>query len=135
MNMRVMLECIVIRQITNIFSFYQNLLCKEHPIKYVSFVCITYIIFNNFSSPVVMAKGMGNGFPLGAVVTTPEIAASMGSALHFNTYGGNPVACAVGSAVLDVSILVFYFILYCKECIQFKLKPKTACIKHGDDAI
>ena len=50
-----------------------------------------------------MAKGMGNGFPIGAVVTTPEIAAVMGKALHFNTFGGNPVASAVGSAVLDVS--------------------------------
>ena len=50
-----------------------------------------------------MAKGMGNGYPMGAVVTTPEIAATLGNALHFNTFGGNPVACAVGSAVLDVS--------------------------------
>lgn len=51
---------------------------------------------------VTMAKGIGNGFPLAAVVTTPEIALSMAKALHFNTYGGNPLACAVGSAVLDV---------------------------------
>ncbi|XP_005093514.1 alanine--glyoxylate aminotransferase 2, mitochondrial [Aplysia californica] len=51
---------------------------------------------------VTMAKGMGNGYPMGAVVTTPEIAATLSSALHFNTFGGNPVACAVGSAVLDV---------------------------------
>lgn len=51
-----------------------------------------------------MAKGMGNGFPLGAVVTTMEIASSMKDALHFNTYGGNPMACTVGSAVLDVSL-------------------------------
>ena len=51
-----------------------------------------------------MAKGMGNGFPMGAVVTTPEIAAVMGKSLHFNTFGGNPVASAVGSAVLDVSL-------------------------------
>ncbi|XP_076449217.1 alanine--glyoxylate aminotransferase 2, mitochondrial-like [Babylonia areolata] len=50
---------------------------------------------------VTMAKGMGNGFPLAGVVTTPEIAAVMGKALHFNTFGGNPVASAVGSAVLD----------------------------------
>jgi len=49
-----------------------------------------------------MAKGIGNGFPLAAVVTTPEIAASLGQALHFNTYGGNPMASAVGIAVLDV---------------------------------
>ena len=32
-----------------------------------------------------------------------EIAKCMGQSLHFNTYGGNPLACAVGSAVLDVS--------------------------------
>ncbi|XP_071959677.1 alanine--glyoxylate aminotransferase 2, mitochondrial-like [Antedon mediterranea] len=51
---------------------------------------------------VVMAKGMGNGFPLAAVVTTPEIAQTMHQALHFNTFGGNPMSCAVGSAVLDV---------------------------------
>ncbi|CAD5117899.1 DgyrCDS6644 [Dimorphilus gyrociliatus] len=51
---------------------------------------------------VTMAKGIGNGFPLAAVVTTPEIAATMGKALHFNTYGGNPLSCAVGSSVLDV---------------------------------
>ncbi|KAL5467522.1 hypothetical protein EMCRGX_G031766 [Ephydatia muelleri] len=51
---------------------------------------------------VTMAKGIGNGYPMGAVVTTPEIAQVMSSALHFNTFGGNPVACAVASAVLDV---------------------------------
>lgn len=53
---------------------------------------------------VTLAKGIGNGFPLAAVVTTPEIANTMAlsKALHFNTYGGNPLSCAVGSAVLDV---------------------------------
>ncbi|XP_063980885.1 alanine--glyoxylate aminotransferase 2, mitochondrial [Diachasmimorpha longicaudata] len=51
---------------------------------------------------VTMAKGIGNGFPMGAVVTTPEIADCLNQALHFNTFGGNPVACAVGSAVLDI---------------------------------
>ncbi|KAI8123370.1 hypothetical protein FF38_05553 [Lucilia cuprina] len=51
---------------------------------------------------VTMAKGIGNGFPMAAVVTTPEIAKSLGMALHFNTYGGNPMASAVGISVLDV---------------------------------
>ncbi|XP_054733040.1 alanine--glyoxylate aminotransferase 2, mitochondrial isoform X2 [Anastrepha obliqua] len=51
---------------------------------------------------VTMAKGIGNGFPLAAVVTTPKIAAALGQALHFNTYGGNPMASAVGISVLDV---------------------------------
>jgi alanine-glyoxylate transaminase/(R)-3-amino-2-methylpropionate-pyruvate transaminase len=52
---------------------------------------------------VTMAKGMGNGFPMGAVVTTPEIAASISKGLYFNTFGGNPLAATVGLAVLDVS--------------------------------
>ncbi|XP_037937094.1 alanine--glyoxylate aminotransferase 2, mitochondrial [Teleopsis dalmanni] len=51
---------------------------------------------------VTMAKGIGNGFPMAAVVTTPKIAESLSKALHFNTYGGNPMASAVGIAVLDV---------------------------------
>ncbi|CAL4113114.1 unnamed protein product [Meganyctiphanes norvegica] len=50
---------------------------------------------------VTMAKGIGNGFPLAAVVTTPEVARTMSGALHFNTFGGNPIASAVGVAVLD----------------------------------
>ncbi|XP_055691393.1 alanine--glyoxylate aminotransferase 2, mitochondrial isoform X1 [Lutzomyia longipalpis] len=51
---------------------------------------------------VTCAKGIGNGFPIGAVITTPEIAQCLDRALHFNTYGGNPLASAVGIAVLDV---------------------------------
>ncbi len=51
---------------------------------------------------VCMAKGIGNGCPLGAVVTTPEIAQVLASRIHFNTYGGNPVVCAQGKAVLEV---------------------------------
>ena len=52
---------------------------------------------------VMMGKPIGNGFPLAAVVTTPEIAAAFDNGMeYFNTFGGNPVACAVGLAVLDV---------------------------------
>ncbi|KAI7843702.1 hypothetical protein COHA_002601 [Chlorella ohadii] len=51
---------------------------------------------------VTMAKGIGNGLPLGAVVTTPEIAAVLAQRLHFNTFGGNPVSMAAGRAVLRV---------------------------------
>jgi alanine-glyoxylate transaminase / (R)-3-amino-2-methylpropionate-pyruvate transaminase len=51
---------------------------------------------------VTMAKGIGNGCPLGAVVTTPKIAATITQRIHFNTFGGNPVVCAQGKAVLDV---------------------------------
>ncbi|XP_022246511.1 alanine--glyoxylate aminotransferase 2, mitochondrial-like isoform X1 [Limulus polyphemus] len=51
---------------------------------------------------VTMAKGIGNGYPLAAVVTTPEISKTLSEATFFNTFGGNPVACAVGSTVLDI---------------------------------
>jgi alanine-glyoxylate transaminase / (R)-3-amino-2-methylpropionate-pyruvate transaminase len=51
---------------------------------------------------VTMAKGIGNGCPLAAVVTTPQIAQALASRIHFNTFGGNPVSCAQGRAVLQV---------------------------------
>ena len=51
---------------------------------------------------IVMAKGIGNGFPLGAVVTHKKIAAPMAEKFMFHTYGANPTSCAAGRAVLDV---------------------------------
>ncbi|XVF37444.1 hypothetical protein REPUB_Repub20aG0008300 [Reevesia pubescens] len=51
---------------------------------------------------VTMAKGIGNGIPLGAVVTTPEIAEVLTRRNYFNTFGGNPVCTAAGLAVLNV---------------------------------
>jgi alanine-glyoxylate transaminase / (R)-3-amino-2-methylpropionate-pyruvate transaminase len=51
---------------------------------------------------VTMAKGIGNGAPLGACVTRPEIAAVMANRIHFNTFGGNPVSVTQGLATLDV---------------------------------
>jgi alanine-glyoxylate transaminase/(R)-3-amino-2-methylpropionate-pyruvate transaminase len=51
---------------------------------------------------VTLAKGIGNGAPLAAVVTTPQIAAVMTQKVHFNTFGGNPVVSAIGQAVLEV---------------------------------
>uniref|UniRef100_A0A8D2KSA4 Alanine--glyoxylate aminotransferase 2, mitochondrial n=1 Tax=Varanus komodoensis TaxID=61221 RepID=A0A8D2KSA4_VARKO len=51
---------------------------------------------------VTMAKGMGGGFPVAAVVTKPEIMDALAQTIHFNTFGGNPVACVASSAVLDI---------------------------------
>ena len=51
---------------------------------------------------VTMAKSIGNGAPLAAVVTTPAIAQTLTQRIHFNTFGGNPVSCAIGKAVLEV---------------------------------
>ncbi len=52
---------------------------------------------------VTMGKPMGNGHPIGAVVTTPEIAAAFDTGMeYFNTFGGNPVSCAIGLEALRV---------------------------------
>ena len=50
---------------------------------------------------VVMGKPMGNGHPMAAVFTTPEIATSFEQMEWFSTFGGNPVSCAIGMAVMD----------------------------------
>merc|ERR1719387_897011 len=51
---------------------------------------------------VTMAKSIGNGFPLAAVVTTKEIASRLGDRLNFNTYSLSPLSMAVGKANLEV---------------------------------
>ena len=51
---------------------------------------------------VVAAKGIGNGFPLAAVIVRREIAEVMASKFYFHTYGANPVTSAAGRAVLHV---------------------------------
>jgi alanine-glyoxylate transaminase / (R)-3-amino-2-methylpropionate-pyruvate transaminase len=51
---------------------------------------------------VTMAKGIGNGAPLGACTTRPEIARAMKNRVHFNTFGGNPVSMTQGLATLEV---------------------------------
>ncbi len=51
---------------------------------------------------VVMAKGLGNGFPIGAVVARREIAQPMAEKFMFHTYGANPTSCAAARAVLAV---------------------------------
>ena len=51
---------------------------------------------------VVAAKGIGNGYPLGAVIAKREVAEAMANKFYFNTYGANPVSCSAGRAVLHV---------------------------------
>ena len=48
------------------------------------------------------AKGLGGGIPIGAMLTTTEIAKHLVIGTHGSTYGGNPLACAVSEAVIDV---------------------------------
>jgi alanine-glyoxylate transaminase/(R)-3-amino-2-methylpropionate-pyruvate transaminase len=51
---------------------------------------------------VTMAKGIGNGVPLAAMVARPEISATLASRIHFNTFAGNPVCMTQGLATLEV---------------------------------
>ena len=51
---------------------------------------------------VPIAKGIGGGFPLGACLVTKKVSSGMTAGTHGSTFGGNPLAMAVGNAVLDV---------------------------------
>ena len=76
---------------------------------------------------MTIAKGIGGGFPVGAFLTTAEAGQAMGPGTHGSTFGGNPLAMAVGNAVLDV-ILAPGFL----EEVQRKglyLKQKLAGLK------
>jgi acetylornithine/N-succinyldiaminopimelate aminotransferase len=51
---------------------------------------------------ISLAKGLGGGFPIGAVLAREEVAQHLRPGSHGTTFGGNPLACAAGNAVLDV---------------------------------
>jgi acetylornithine/N-succinyldiaminopimelate aminotransferase len=53
---------------------------------------------------MTVAKGIGSGFPMGAVLATAAVGDVMGPGSHGTTFGGNPLAMAVGNAVLDVML-------------------------------
>jgi 4-aminobutyrate aminotransferase-like enzyme len=62
-----------------------------------------YEMYDVVPDMVILGKPMGNGHPIGAVVTTSEIAHSFDNGMEFfSSFGGNPVSCAIGEAVLDV---------------------------------
>ena len=51
---------------------------------------------------MMVAKGIGGGFPLGAVLATENAASGMTAGTHGSTYGGNPLGCAVGAKVIEI---------------------------------
>jgi ethanolamine-phosphate phospho-lyase len=62
-----------------------------------------YEMYGVVPDMVILGKPIGNGHPIGAVVTTSEIAKSFDNGMEFfSSFGGNPVSCAIGEAVLDV---------------------------------
>jgi alanine-glyoxylate transaminase/(R)-3-amino-2-methylpropionate-pyruvate transaminase len=71
---------------------------------------------------VTMAKSIGNGIPLAAVTTRMEIAQALTQRLHLNTFGGNPISCAAGLAVLEVID---------EEGLQENARAQGARLKNG----
>ncbi|WP_420560797.1 aspartate aminotransferase family protein [Tepidicaulis sp.] len=80
-----------------------------------------------------VAKGIGGGFPLGACLATEEAAKGMIAGSHGSTYGGNPLAMAVGNAVLDV-VLEEGFLEKVRQT-GIKLKQKLAMLADEHPAI
>ncbi|WP_460447991.1 acetylornithine transaminase [Alsobacter sp. SYSU BS001988] len=74
-----------------------------------------------------VAKGIGGGFPLGACLATREAGKGMTAGTHGTTFGGNPLAMAVGNAVLDVVLAPGF--LENVERIGLKLKQRLAELK------
>ena len=76
---------------------------------------------------MAIAKGIGGGFPLGACLATEKAAAGMTAGTHGSTFGGNPLATAVGNAVLDV-VTAPGFLDHVKD-MALLLKQKLAGLK------
>jgi len=58
---------------------------------------------------MTIAKAIGNGFPLGACLTSKKVGGKMDFGSHGSTFGGNPLACTVGNAVLDIMLKDKFF--------------------------
>lgn len=76
---------------------------------------------------MAVAKGIGGGFPLGACLATAEAASGMVAGTHGSTYGGNPLAMAVGNAVLDV-VLADGFLAHVRD-VALVLRQGLASLK------
>jgi acetylornithine/N-succinyldiaminopimelate aminotransferase len=81
---------------------------------------------------MAIAKGLGGGFPVGACLTTDAVGSAMTAGSHGSTFGGNPLAMAVGNAVLDV-VLEDGFLDHVAK-MGLRLKQRLAALKdeHGD---
>jgi acetylornithine/N-succinyldiaminopimelate aminotransferase len=86
-------------------------------------------------TPDIMAtaKGLGGGFPVGACLTTSEAGAGMTAGSHGSTFGGNPLAMAVGNAVLDVMLAPGF--LDHVAAMGLRLKQRLAALKDEHDTV
>lgn len=71
---------------------------------------------------MTLAKGLGGGIPIGAILTKEEIAKAFGPKTHASTFGGNPVACASAVATLETILEDGYLLDYCQRISKYFIK-------------
>jgi acetylornithine/N-succinyldiaminopimelate aminotransferase len=81
---------------------------------------------------MAIAKGIGNGFPLGACLATEEAASGMTAGTHGSTYGGNPLACAVGLKVLDIVSHPDFLAEVSRKAGFFRQKLESLIAEHSE---
>ena len=81
---------------------------------------------------MAIAKGIGNGFPLGACLATEEVASGMTAGTHGSTYGGNPLACAVGLKVLDIVSHPDFLADVSRKAGFFRQKLESLIAEHSE---
>ena len=81
---------------------------------------------------MAIAKGIGGGFPVGAFLATTEAAKGMVPGTHGSTFGGNPLAMAVGNAVLDVVLAPGFLEAVQQKALRFKQELARIKDEHPD---
>lgn len=81
---------------------------------------------------MAVAKGIGGGFPMGAFLATNEAASGMVPGVHGTTFGGNPLAMAVGNAVLETVLEPGFLEAVQEKGLQLKQKLACAVDQHSD---
>jgi acetylornithine/N-succinyldiaminopimelate aminotransferase len=81
---------------------------------------------------MMVAKGIGGGFPLGAVLATERAASGMVAGTHGSTYGGNPLGCAVGAAVLGIVADPAFLAEVARKGALFRQKLEGLVAAHPD---
>ncbi|UFS65391.1 aspartate aminotransferase family protein [Paracoccus denitrificans] len=81
---------------------------------------------------MMIAKGIGGGFPLGAVLATERAAAGMAAGTHGSTYGGNPLACAVGAKVMQIVAAPEFLAEVNRKAALFRQKLEGLVAAHPD---
>ncbi|MDO5622157.1 MAG: aspartate aminotransferase family protein [Paracoccus sp. (in: a-proteobacteria)] len=81
---------------------------------------------------MMVAKGIGGGFPLGAVLATAKAASGMVAGTHGSTYGGNPLACAIGCKVMEIVANPDFLAEVSRKAALFRQGLEAVVASHPD---